>query len=99
MEDLFKLHKELDNPTLASRESIEEIFKSGSPKYFKRKDNYGFGWRIKTGMDSTAYHFGWWKGFRSHFIRLIDQHKTLIVLSNSTRGSYINIKELVKLVG
>jgi len=36
--------------------------------------------------DSTAYHFGWWKGFRSFNIRDMKHHKTLIVLPNTDRG-------------
>ena len=37
-------------------------------------------------MDSTVYHFGWWKGFRTYFIRDMKNEKVLIVLTNTTRG-------------
>ncbi len=86
VEDLYKYDKALDNFTLLPKEIIEEAFQPGSPKYWKRKDNYGFGWRIKKGMDSTVYHFGWWKGFRTFYIRDMKYQKTLIVLTNKDKG-------------
>ena len=84
--DLFKYAQSLDNATLVSRENLEEAFAPGSPSYYKRKDNYGFGWRIKTDYDNTVYHFGWWKGFRTYFIRDMQNQRTLIALTNTHRG-------------
>jgi len=85
-EDLYKFDRSLDNFTLLPDSVIEEAFKPGSKKYWKRKNNYGFGWRIKDGMDSTVFHFGWWKGFRTFYIRDMKHQKTLIVLSNKDKG-------------
>lgn len=87
VEDLYKYDQALDNFTLLPKEIIQEAFKPGSPKYWKRKNNYGFGWRIKENMDSTAYHFGWWKGFRTFYIRDMRHQRTLIVLTNKEKGS------------
>ncbi len=84
--DLFKYDRALDEFTLLPDSILREAFKPGSKKYWKRKNNYGFGWRLKDGMDSTAFHFGWWKGFRTFYIRDMKHHKTLIVLSNKDRG-------------
>jgi len=86
VEDLYKYDQALDNFTLLPKEIIAESFTSGSPKYWKRKDNYGFGWRVKESMDSTVYHFGWWKGFRTFYIRDMKHQKTLIVLTNKDKG-------------
>lgn len=86
VEDLYKYDRALDDFTLLPKDIIEESFKPGSPKYWKRKDNYGFGWRIKKSMDSTVYHFGWWKGFRTFYIRDMQHQKTLIVLTNKDKG-------------
>lgn len=86
VEDLYKYDRALDNFTILPKEIIEESFKPGSPKYWKRKDNYGYGWRIKGNMDSTVYHFGWWKGFRTFYIRDMKHQKTLIVLTNKDKG-------------
>ena len=87
VEDLYKFDRALDNFTLIPDSILSEAFKPGSPKYWKRKNNYGFGWRIKHGMDSTVYHFGWWKGFRTFYIRDMKHQKTLIVLTNKDKGA------------
>jgi len=86
VEDLYKFDKALDNFTLLPDSVLSEAFEPGSPKYWKRKNNYGFGWRIKKGMDSTVYHFGWWKGFRTFYMRDMKHQKTLIVLTNKDKG-------------
>ena len=87
VEDMFKFNTALDEGALVSLTELEEGFKKGSPDYYRRKDNYGFGWRIKDDMDSTAYHFGWWKGFRSYFVRDMHNERTLIVLTNTHSGT------------
>ncbi len=86
VDDFYKYDQALDNFTLLPDSVLREAFKPGSPKYWRRRNNYGFGWRIKDGMDSTVYHFGWWKGFRSFYIRDMKHHKTLIVLTNKDKG-------------
>ncbi|HJN05007.1 MAG TPA: serine hydrolase domain-containing protein [Bacteroidales bacterium] len=84
--DLYKYDRALDNFTLLPEEIIAESFKRGNPSYWKRKNNYGFGWRVKEDMDSTVFHFGWWKGFRTFYIREMKYQKTLIVLTNKDKG-------------
>ncbi len=86
VEDLYKFDRSWDLFTLLPDSVLREAFVPGSPHYWRRKDNYGFGWRIRESMDSTVYHFGWWKGFRSFNIRDMKHHKTLIVLTNTDRG-------------
>jgi CubicO group peptidase (beta-lactamase class C family) len=86
VEDLYKFDRSWDLFTLLPDSVLREAFVPGSPHYWRRRDNYGFGWRLRESMDSTAYHFGWWKGFRSFNIRDMKHHKTLIVLTNTDRG-------------
>lgn len=86
VEDFYKFDRAMDQHSLLPDSILREAFQSGSPKYWKRKDNYGFGWRIREELDSTVYHFGWWKGFRSFYIRDMKHGKTLIVLSNKDKG-------------
>ncbi len=86
VEDLYKFDRALDQFTLVPDSLLKQAFTPGSPKYWKRKDNYGFGFRIRENMDSVAYHFGWWKGFRTFYIRDMRHHKTLIVLTNKDKG-------------
>ncbi len=86
VEDLYKFDHSWDTFALLPDSVLREAFVPGSPHYWRRHDNYGFGWRIRGGMDSTVYHFGWWKGFRSFNIRDMRHHKTLIVLTNTDHG-------------
>ncbi len=97
VEDLYKFDMALDNFTLLPDSILREAFTPGSPKYWRRKDNYGFGWRIRGGMDSCVYHFGWWKGFRTFYIRDMKHQKTLIVLTNKDRGpGSVNFWNIIK---
>jgi CubicO group peptidase (beta-lactamase class C family) len=84
--DMVKFDQAITNNALVADSCMQQAFTPGSPKYWKRKDNYGFGWRIKESEDSTAYHFGWWKGFRAYYIRDNENSKTLIVLTNKDKG-------------
>ncbi|MDZ7742508.1 MAG: serine hydrolase domain-containing protein [Bacteroidota bacterium] len=86
VEDLFKFDQALYNGLILGDSTLREAFSSGSPEYWKRKDNYGFGWRIRTREDSCVYHYGWWKGFRAFFIRDLKNEKTIIVLNNRSKG-------------
>lgn len=84
--DLYRFNLALDYGTLIGDSLLKEAFTPGSPRHRRRADNYGFGWRIRGNADSTVYHYGWWKGFRSFFLRDMQQQKTLIVLTNKDRG-------------
>ncbi len=84
--ELYKFDRSWDEFTLLPDSALREAFVPGSPRSWRRREYYGFGWRIRKDMDSTAYHFGWWKGFRSYNIRDMKHHKTLIVLTNTVRG-------------
>lgn len=86
VEDLFKYDQALYHGTLVSDSTLAEAYKKGSPSSRRRKNNYGFGWRTRGGMDSTVYHYGWWKGFRAFYIRDLKNEKSIIVLSNRAKG-------------
>jgi CubicO group peptidase (beta-lactamase class C family) len=85
-EDLFKFDQALFHGTLVHDSTLAEAYQKGSPDSRRRRDNYGFGWRIRSGMDSTVYHYGWWKGFRAFYIRDLKNEKSIIVLSNRAKG-------------
>lgn len=87
VEDMFKFDRALYPNKLLGDSTLQMAFMPGSPKSKNRKDNYGFGWRIKDGRENTVYHFGWWKGFRTYYIRDMHQQKSIIVLCNRERGS------------
>ena len=85
-EDMFKFMTAVDYGLLLPDSIQEEAFKPGSPKSKKRKDNYGFGWRIPSKHPGCYYHYGWWKAYRSFFIRDDVNDKTLIILTNTNKG-------------
>ncbi|MCB9188377.1 MAG: beta-lactamase family protein [Flavobacteriales bacterium] len=65
--------------------------------------NYGFGFRIypaesTDGLGRIVFHTGWWKGFRTYFIRVPDEQKTIVVLTHIKRGAFLDIRELVSLI-
>lgn len=97
--DLFKLDQVLYTNTLVKQSTLKIAY-TAKHKKLHIDDNYGYGWRIDS-SDSNAkvvYHAGWWKGFRTHFIRILPNQATIIVLSNHQRGR-IPRKELMKLIG
>ncbi|MBR5146251.1 MAG: beta-lactamase family protein [Bacteroidales bacterium] len=85
-EDMFKFMTAVDYGLLLPDTIQDEAFKPGSPKSKKRKDNYGFGWRIPSKYPGCYYHYGWWKAYRSFFIRDDVNDKTIIVLTNTSKG-------------
>ncbi len=82
VEDLFKLDQALYDETLLKYNTLHTAFTAygGIPRNFK--DDYGLGWRIDKYRPNIVYHTGWWKGFRTMFIRKLDTRHTIIALNN-----------------
>lgn len=96
--DLLKFDQALSNHMLLS-DSILALAYAPAHKDLRLWDNYGLGWRLDV-SDSTnriIYHSGWWRGFKSYFIRYVDKRITLIVLSNTTR-THLSLKRLKALI-
>lgn len=85
-EDMFKFMTAVDYGLLLPDTIQDEAFVPGSPKSRKRKDNYGFGWRISDKYPDCYYHYGWWKAYRSFFIRDDGNDRTIIILTNTNKG-------------
>jgi CubicO group peptidase (beta-lactamase class C family) len=98
--DMYKFDQAMYEGGPVSAETLAEAF-SPMNDVRKNKDNYGLGWRIKT-MDvdqrKVIYHTGWWKGFRTYFIRDIELEKTIIVLDNYKKGKFLKVEELINLM-
>lgn len=60
-------------------------------------DNYGYGWRIDVSPDrpKIVYHSGWWKGFKTKFIRIGDNEGTIVVLSNRLKSANFSKSTLI----
>ena len=97
--DLFNLDQKLYTNELIRQSTLDIAF---TPQHEKLHvdDNYGLGWRIDSSNpnEKIVYHSGWWKGFRSHFIRVLPNQATIIVLSNF-QNERITKSELLSLIG
>lgn len=86
VEDLYQFHVALERGDFLPDSIQCEAFEPGSPDW-KQGENYGFGWRLHQDHPGAVFHFGWWKGFRSFFIRDLERGRTLIVLTNTNNGA------------
>lgn len=95
VEDLYKWDQALYTEKLVKKETLEEAF-TGAGVRKKRKEDYGFGWRILSldSGDTVVYHAGLWHGYTSYLLRNPKDHSALIVLSNLPNGSLRYVKEL-----
>ncbi|MBR6848573.1 MAG: beta-lactamase family protein [Bacteroidales bacterium] len=85
VDDLYKFHLALQYNTFLPDTIQREAFIPGSPTWIKG-ENYGFGWRMSDKHPGVRYHFGWWKGYRTYFIRDMEQDRVLIILTNTDAG-------------
>ena len=97
--DLLKFDRAL-NLNLLINDSLKQMAFSPKNKTFKSNQNYGYGFRLKDHKEygKIVYHTGWWKGFRSYYIKVIEKDQTIIVLNNVKRGRFFNINELISLL-
>jgi CubicO group peptidase (beta-lactamase class C family) len=91
--DLYKLDRALYENDFIDQDLLVEAFTPHNPNLTRRnRDNYGLGWRIHkpSQYGKIVYHGGWWKGFKTYFIRMLDRDQTIIILTNVTRGGYLD---------
>ncbi|MEL7339649.1 MAG: serine hydrolase domain-containing protein [Bacteroidota bacterium] len=98
--DLYTLDQALYDGKLLRPETVDLMFQPSGR--FQRGRNYALGWRIKKWLPNVAYHFGWWRGFRTCFIRDMKDQRTIIVLSNRVNAkkpiNYWRVYQLAKKV-
>ena len=82
VDDLYKFSLAIDCQAFLPDSIQQEAFRPGSPEW-KNGENYGFGWRMSEKHPGMVYHFGWWKGYRSFFIRDVAKGRVVIVLTNT----------------
>jgi CubicO group peptidase (beta-lactamase class C family) len=97
--DLLNLHLALQGNALLS-DSIQKVMYTAQSEY-KRNKSYALGWRVMQASDThpeICYHFGWWRGYRSYFIRIPSQNKCLVALCNLSKGEFLPKKDLIDLL-
>jgi CubicO group peptidase (beta-lactamase class C family) len=99
VEDLFLWDQALYTNKLLPQRELLEAFQPGNPE-LKGYRNYGFGWRINQHITDKkiVYHSGWWRGFRTFFLRNLNDHSTIIILSNTVNYSINSLGELYSLI-
>ncbi|MFP5470210.1 MAG: serine hydrolase domain-containing protein [Bacteroidia bacterium] len=91
--DLFHFHQALSNEILLSDSLMNEAF-SPRVKAEVQDQKYGYGWRIierETG--NIVFHTGWWKGYKTFFIRIPEKNQVAIILSNIAKNG-ISIEQM-----
>lgn len=99
-EDMLKLNFALQDGSILSYASVQEMYKPRS-KFNYRNNSYGLGWRIiqeREDYPRIIYHLGWWRGYRSYFIRIPEEDIAIILLSNLARGKFLSKDELIDLI-
>jgi CubicO group peptidase (beta-lactamase class C family) len=96
VEDLYKWEQALYTQKLVTKQTLQEAF-TGSRPETKKKEDYGFGWRIRQLEDSgdtVVYHAGLWHGYTTYLLRNPKDHSALIILSNVPNGSLNYLEDL-----
>lgn len=99
-EDLLKLHLALQSGEILDSASIQNMYVPRSDFNYKN-GSYGLGWRIvkeRENYPRIIYHLGWWRGYRSYFIRIPEQDIAIILLSNLSRGKFLPKDDLLDLI-
>lgn len=98
VEDMNKFSRAIFDSVFFKQDEINEAYQLWNEELYDH-DNYGYGWRVNMLQDSSkiVYHTGWWKGFRTYFIRSLKDEKTIVVLSNNSRTGKISSNKLMEL--
>jgi CubicO group peptidase (beta-lactamase class C family) len=93
--DLLMLDQALYTDKIITEATRKEAF-TPQHKDLHINDNYGLGWRLdlSQSFNQAIYHTGWWRGFRTYFIRETGEKRTIIVLCNTPRASKFNTRDL-----
>jgi CubicO group peptidase (beta-lactamase class C family) len=93
-EDLLRWDNALERNLLISEETRQMAFSMGKVRN-GHSIGYGFGYRIRQlpGHD-IIYHNGWWRGFRTAYVRL--PGNTLLVILNNTNASITGLDEQIR---
>jgi CubicO group peptidase (beta-lactamase class C family) len=97
---MLKLHLALQDGSVLDYETSQNMYQPRS-KFNYKNGSYGLGWRIvkeRENMPRIIYHLGWWRGYRSYFIRIPEEDIAIVLLSNLSRGKFLNKDVLLDFV-
>jgi len=97
--DLYRWDQALYDGNIISAQTLEEAF---TPLKVRGKWEYpyGYGFRIKTvNGKKVVYHTGLWEGFRTNFMRYVEDENTIIILNHTnTNVNSILVKKIESLL-
>ena len=81
--DLLKFDRALEKNLLIN-DSLKKLAFCKKNKDYQMNKNYGYGFRLKehNKFGKIVYHTGWWKGYRSYYIKVLKNDQTVIILNN-----------------
>jgi len=99
VDDMFLWDQELYSGRIIQLKNIEKAYLPANPE-LKGWRNYGYGWRINQSNPNKkiVYHTGWWRGYRTFFLRNLSDHSSIIILSNTVNYSLNSLQSLCSLV-
>lgn len=97
--DLYRFDQTLRKGKLLPDSILEKAYTPQHEDLYDY-DNYGLGWRINESdpKNRIVWHNGWWKGFRTYFVRVLDRNATIVVLNNTTTGPFLSKEKLIQLL-
>ncbi|WP_396171647.1 serine hydrolase domain-containing protein [Flavobacterium sp.] len=98
--DLLKFERGRNSPDFLEPTLLKQVYTGYSNEHPGRK-NYGLGIRMINWESGKSFYFhnGWWHGFTSSFITLIDEDVTIVALSNKFTKSTYAVRKLAPLFG
>lgn len=98
--DLFKLDRALLKNNFLTAQTKHLMFTPQTKFHPVKHQAYAYGWRIKKAkkQHKIIFHNGWWRGYRSYFIRIPEEKICIAILSNSLIGGYLKQSDLLGLL-
>ncbi len=99
VDDMHKWDRVLHSGKFLSDSTLDSMYMPGSKK-LEGPFNYAFGWRTYTleSGEVIVYHGGWWNGFKTFFMRDLENRHTIIILCNNERSNFKNLDPLVDII-
>lgn len=99
VQDLYLFDRALTEGRLLRQETLDSAYIAYS-KPERSLFSYGLGWRLfdKNGH-KIVYHTGWWHGFRTLYVRDLEEDITIVLLTNLANNSLLHLDRLYELVG
>lgn len=96
--DMYLWEKALTSEVLVCSNNLNEAFSPGRTRW-RKSIPYGFGFRLKNNKkENLVYHNGLWNGFRTAFVRDIDNEVTYVLLNHTNSRAKANVLRKIQRV-